>query len=88
MVDEERGNWRLRDFAATAGLLIAQAVLWRATLDMTRSAPTLLPNLGLYLLLATIAVAVVVMARQRPGLRIAIGGCVLQLLLILMGVSA
>ncbi|MDY6997458.1 MAG: hypothetical protein SW019_12715 [Actinomycetota bacterium] len=88
MAIEEKANWRLRDFAGTVVALIVQGVVWRATLEMTQADPTLMPNLGLYLLLATIAMAVALLVRRRPAVKIAIGGCALQVLLVILGISA
>ena len=88
MTDDESDNRRLRDFAGTVGLLMIQGFLWRATLLLTEDNPTLMPHLGLFLFLATIAVAVVLLIRRKPAARVAIAGCLLQLGLVMMGISA
>lgn len=86
--DDEPDNRRLRDFAGTVVLLMVQGFLWRATLLLTDGNPTPMPHLGLVLFLATIAVAVFLLIRKRPAARVAIGGCLLQLGLAVVGISA
>ncbi len=81
-------NRRLHDFAGTVVLLMVQGFLWRATLLLAGGNPTLMPNLGMVLFLATIAVAVFLLIHKRLAARVAIGGCLLQLGLVMMGISA
>ncbi|BBX68404.1 hypothetical protein [Mycolicibacterium psychrotolerans] len=72
---------RLKDFAGTVVLLLLQGFVWRAAMFLTHGGGPVLRYGGFALLMLTVAVSVWRVARGRPAVWLALGGCGVQLVI-------